>query len=367
MSQHVNAGIIGCGNISEAYLDAAKTFPGLNITCCADLNRTAAETTAEEHGIQAVTIDELLTDPDIAIVINLTTPQAHAAVNMQALQAGKHVYCEKPYAVTREDGADVLAFAAEHGLLTGCAPDTFLGGGLQTCRKLIDDGEIGKPIAGTAFLCSHGPEGWHPNPGFYYLKGGGPLFDMGPYYLTALVHLLGPIKRVAAICGKGFEERTATSEVANGQILPVEVNTHAAGTLEFHSGTLLTIVMSFDVWQHSSHPIEIHGTNGSLRVPDPNCFDGPVSLFQPGMDEWKTMPMTHGYTGNMRSIGVADLAYAILGGRPNRCGGEMAYHVLDVMHAFDESSESGNHVEIQSGCTQPAALPIGLPQGQLDH
>lgn len=192
------------------------------------------------------------------------------------------------------------------------------------------------------------------------------MLDMGPYYLTALIHLLGPVKRISAICGRKADERLATSEGANGQVLPVEVNTHAAGTLEFECGAIITMVMSFDVWKQSAHPIEIHGTEGSLQVPDPNCFDGTVSLFTNGMEDWEELPYSHGYTDNMRSIGAADMAYAIQSGRPNRCSGEMAYHVLDVMLAFDESSQTGRHIEIQSTCTQPAPLPLNLPKGKLD-
>jgi predicted dehydrogenase len=366
MTRTVKAGIIGCGNISQIYFDASRKLDVLDIVSCADADLQAARASAEKNQVRATSVQELLDDPEVEIVINLTTPQAHAKVNLQALHAGKHVHCEKPFAVTREDARAVLEHAGEKRLLTGCAPDTFLGGGLQTCRKLIDDGSIGRPVAGTAFMCCHGHESWHPNPGFYYLNGGGPLFDMGPYYLTALVHLLGPVKRVAAICGRAFTERLATSSEAQGQILPVKVDTHTAASLEFHCGAVITLVMSFDVWKHSSPPIEIHGTDGSLKVPDPNCFDGAVSLFRPGMENWQDVPYSHGYTENMRSIGVADLAYAIQSGRPNRCSGEMAYHVLDVMHAVGESSDSGEHVAIRSTCVQPAPLPLGLPEGKLD-
>lgn len=366
MAKTIKAGVIGCGNISQAYFDAAKKLDVLEIKSCADLNMEAAKTKAAENSIQATTIDELLNDSEIQIVINLTTPQAHATVNIQALEAGKHVHCEKPFAVNREDGLNVLALAREKGLLTGCAPDTFFGGGLQTCRKAIDDGWIGTPVAGTAFMCCPGHESWHPNPGFYYLKGGGPMLDMGPYYITALVHLLGPVKRVSAICGRKADERLATSEEASGQILPVEVNTHAAGTLEFECGAIISMVMSFDVWKQGCSPIEIHGTNGSLKVPDPNCFDGDISIFRNGMEDWEPVPYSHGYTENMRSIGAADMAQAIQSGRPNRCSGEMAFHVLDVMMAFDESSETGKHIDITSTCAQPKALPLNLPEGQLD-
>lgn len=366
MNPKTKIGIIGCGNISQAYFNGARALDMIQIKACADLNMDSARKKAKENGVLALGIEELLADPEIVIVANLTTPQSHAEVNLQALNAGKHVHCEKPFAVTREEGRVVLALAAQKGLMAGGAPDTFLGGGLQTSRKLIDDEWIGKPVSGTAFLNCHGHEGWHPNPGFYYLNGGGPLFDMGPYYLTALVHLLGPVKKVAAMGGRAFEKRTATSEGAKGKILPVEVDTHVAGVMEFCNGALITLIMSFDVWKSEGRFLEIHGTRGSLKVPDPNGFGGPVALCRAGMETWQEVPPSHGYTDNLRMIGVADMACAISKGRANRCSGEMAYHVLDVMHSFGDSSRSGRHIEITSSCRQPVALPSGLPEGQLD-
>ena len=365
MNKPTLIGIIGCGNISQAYFNGAKALDMIAIKACADLNREAAQKKAEENGVLALSIEELLADPEIQIVVNLTNPQAHAAVNLQALRAGKHVHCEKPFAVTREDGKAVLALAAEKALMTGGAPDTFLGGGLQTARKLVDDGWIGRTVSGTAFMNCHGHESWHPNPGFYYLNGGGPLFDMGPYYITALVHLLGPVKKVTSMGGKAFNERLATSEGAKGQTLPVEVDTHVAGVMEFCNGALITLIMSFDVWKSDGRCLEIHGTHGSLKLPDPNGFGGSISLFRPGMENWQDVPLSHGYTNNMRIIGVADMACAIRDGRPNRCGGEMAYHVLDVMHSLGDSSKSGRHIEIASTCRQPAPLPMDMPAGLL--
>ena len=362
----IKVGVVGCGDIFKDYIRASKVLNDIEIVACASRGMDSARMKAEKHGIRAMTVDELLADPEIEIVINLTTPQAHTSINLQALEAGKHVYCEKPFAITREEAIEVLDLARVKALMVGSAPDTFLGSSLQTCRKLIDDGEIGRPVAGTAIMGCHGHESWHPNPGFYYLKGGGPVFDMAPYYLSALVHLLGPVKRVAAICGRSFDERLATSESAKGRVLPVEVNTHAAGTLEFCNGAIITLIMSFDVWKQSSPPIEIHGTAGSLRLPEPNSFGGEVSMFRPGTKDWETVPPSHGYSDNMRSIGVADIARAIKSGRAHRCNGEMGYHVLDVMHAFDESSETGSHIEVKSTCEQPAALPVGLVAGELD-
>jgi predicted dehydrogenase len=358
-------GMIGCGNISQAYFDAAKDLNDIEIVACADLNMEVAQAKAEENGCKAVTVDEILADPEIEIILNLTTPQGHAPVNTAALLAGKHVHCEKPYAVTREEGKAVLALSKEKGLMTGCAPDTFLGAGHQTARKMIDDGWIGKPIAGTAFMMCPGHEAWHPNPEFYYLKGGGPMFDMGPYYITALVNMLGPAKKVAAICGRALEERTCTSESRSGDKMPVEVTTHLAGTIEFVNGAIITVIMSFDIKKNSLPPIEIHGTAGSMRVPDPNGFGGSVQVFRPGNKEWKEVPHSHPYPGNMRSIGAADMAAAIDDGRTNRCSGDVAYHVLDIMHAFDESSETGTHVVLESTCERPAALPMAVDAGEL--
>ncbi len=359
MLKKVNVGIIGCGNISEAYLTAAKTFSIMQITACADINMEAAKIKAKAHNIEAMSVEELLKREDIEIILNLTTPQAHTEVNLKALNAGKHVHCEKPLAVIRNDGRKVLELAKQKGLLVGCAPDTFLGGGIQTCRKVIDDGEIGKPVAGTAFMMCHGHESWHPNPGFYYLKGGGPLLDMGPYYITALVNLLGPVKRVCALSATPSKERIATSKEQAGKILPVEVPTHIAGTLEFQNGAVVTMVMSFDVWNHSNHTIEIHGMEGSLQVPDPNGFSGPIRINKHGIDDWKDVSLSHGYTGPMRSIGVADMAYAIRYNRKNRCNGELAYHVLDIMISLNESAEEKKFIDVESTVEQPTALKNG--------
>ena len=250
-------------------------------------------------------------------------------------------------------------------MLVGCAPDTFLGGGHQTCRKVIDNGVIGKPIAGTAFMMLHDHESWHPSPGFYYLKGGGPMLDVGPYYITALINMLGPVKRVSASTSMSFKERITTSEQRYGERLPVETPTHIAGTMDFQNGAVITIVTSFDVWYHSNHFIEIHGTEGSLQVPDPNYFDGPVKICRAGNETWEEVPLSYGYSDNMRSIGVADMARALQQNSINKCNGNMAYHVLEIMYAFLESSESEKHIIIESSCERPDALPLNLKPGQL--
>ena len=356
-------GIIGCGNISSAYIDGCRRFEHLHVAAVADIAPAAAQAKAAEHNLAcAGSVEALLADPDIDIVINLTIPAAHAAVSLAVLAAGKHVYSEKPLAVARADGRAVLEAAAARGLRVGGAPDTFLGGGLQTCRKLIDDGAIGEPVAATAFMLGHGPESWHPNPGFFYRQGAGPLFDMGPYYLTALIHLLGPVARVAALARISFAERTVTSEARRGEKLPVEVPTHVAGTLAMSAGPLATMITSFDVWGHSLPRIEIYGSEGSLSVPDPNTFGGPVRLRRAGSAEWEDVALSHS-DDVRRGVGVADMAAAIRDGRPHRAAGEMAYHVLDVMHSFYDSSAEGRTVAVGSTCAQPAALPVGAPEG----
>ncbi|WP_269523691.1 Gfo/Idh/MocA family protein [Coraliomargarita parva] len=367
MADKIGIGIIGCGNISQAYFNGAKLFEVLDVVACADLNMDVAKAKAEENECQAQTVDELLANPDVQLVINLTIPAVHAEVSLAALNAGKHVHCEKPLAVSLEDAKKVLETAAAKGLLVGCAPDTFLGGGSQTCRKLVDDGWLGEVKSGTASFMTRGPESWHPNPGFLYEVGAGPMFDMGPYYITTLINLLGPVKRVSAMNTKAFEQRLATSKEQFGKLLPVEVPTHYSGVLEFHSGAIINMTVSFDVPAHGHSPIEIYGTEGSLKVPDPNTFDGPVSMWTASTKEWQEMPFSHPYRMNSRSIGAADLAYAILsdGKRAHRASGELAYHVLEVMHAFLKSSDAGACVAIESCPQQPEALPLNLVEGRL--
>ena len=361
----VRVGLVGCGTIAPAYLRASATFGAFEVVACADIAPAAASARAREFGIEPLPVENLLARDDIETILNLTVPAAHADVNRAALAAGKHVYCEKPLALDFAAGSDVLAEAQDAGLRVGCAPDTFLGGGHQTVRSLIDAGAIGRPVSATAFMMNHGHESWHPNPDFYYQAGGGPLFDMGPYYLTALVHALGPIQRVAALCGRGVEARRIGSEPRAGETIPVEVDTHAAGVLEFESGAVATVVMSFDVWRHSNRRLEIHGVEGSLSAPDPNRFGGPV-LLSDGGGEWREAPLTHGYIDNMRSIGLADLCTALRMGRAHRCSGALALHILEAMEAFDRSSREGAHVSLTTCPGRPAPLPRDLDDGALD-
>ena len=365
-SQKVKVGIIGCGNICSIYFkNLCTVFTNVEVVACADLIMDRAKTKAAEYaGVRACTNAELLRNPDIEIVVNLTIPKAHYGVASAAIKAGKSVYNEKPLALTRKEGRTLLENAKTKDVLVGGAPDTFMGAGLQTCRKLIDDGIIGEPVAATAFMLCPGHEGWHPDPEFYYQIGAGPMFDMGPYYLTALVHLLGPVRRVTGATRISFPTRTITSKQKYGEVIDVEIPTHVAGLMDFSSGAIGTIVTSFDVKAHGLPHIEIYGSKGTLRVPDPNGFGGKVKVNQG--KRWKEMPLSHIYAENSRGIGVADMAAALRSGRKHRANGEMTYHVLDIMHAFHDSSDTGKHVQMKSTCDRPAPLPVGLTPGRID-
>ncbi len=364
----VKVGIIGCGNISGIYLkNCTQLFDILEVKAVADLKMDRVRKAAEEYDIpKACSVEELLADPEIEIVLNLTIPIAHAQVCLAALEAGKNVHVEKPLAITREDGKKLLETAKSRGLLVGAAPDTFMGGGIQTCKKLIEDGWIGKPAASTAFMACHGHESWHPDPEFYYKKGGGPMFDMGPYYLTALVNLMGPVKSVTGSTRITFPERVITSKPKYGSVIDVETPTHIAGVMNFENGAIGTIITSFDVWGAQLPRIEIYGTEGSLSVPDPNGFGGPVYVLRKDKNEWMQIPVTHGYTDNSRGIGVADMAYALRTGRKHRSNGELAYHVLEIMHGFHDASNDMKHYMLESTCEIPDALPMNLLTGTLD-
>jgi len=366
--EKVGIGIVGCGNISPIYLkNAQQVFDALEVVACADLVPERAQAQAEEFGVpRACTTEELLADPEVEIVVNLTVPAVHAEVALAAVEAGKHVHNEKPLATTRAAGRRVLEAARAAGVRVGCAPDTFLGAGLQTCRQVIDEGRIGEPVAALAFCMGHGAEGWHPDPEFFYQPGAGPMFDMGPYYLTALINLIGPIRRVTGSARASFPERLITSQPKHGTKIKVNTPTHIAGTMDFECGAVGTIVTSFDVYAAQVPRIQVFGTEGTLNVPDPNAFGGTVALWRPDADGWQEIAHTHPYDENSRGIGVADMACALRSGRPHRANGEMAYHVLDVMQAFLDASELGRHVDVESTCERPAPLPTGLRPGTLD-
>lgn len=359
--QKVSIGVIGCGNISRAYLTAAQGFPVLDIKAVADLDMSAAEAKADEFGLKAMTVDALLADPSIELVLNLTIPAAHVSVGLATLRAGKHAYSEKPLGIDFSEARTLIAEGERLGLRVGCAPDTFLGGGHQTARDVIDSGVLGEPVGGTAFFMCPGHERWHPNPDFYYKPGGGPLLDMGPYYITDLVNLLGPVARVSGMAPKPRPQRTITSEPRKGEIIDVEVPTHIVGLLEFQSGAVATITTSFDVAGHKHLPIEIYGTEASLLVPDPNKFGGEVMLLKKG-GEWTEVPVERPFAdGNYRSLGLADMAAAIREDRPHRASGALALHVLEVMDAVGRAIANGKIVDITTRPERPEPLAASRP------
>jgi len=357
----VTIGIIGAGNISSTYLESDRKFHNIRITKIADIDMARAQAQAAKFDKQAVSVEALLADPEIEIVVNLTVPGAHASVALQALEAGKHVYNEKPLATTREDARRLLTLASARGLRVGGAPDTFLGGGLQTCRALLDGGAIGRPVLAFARMLSAGMESWHPNPEFFYKPGGGPMFDMGPYYLTALVTLLGPARLASGMTRITHPERTITSQPLHGTRITVEVPTLVSGLLEFTSGPIANITTTFDVADGYEVGLTIYGTEGQLQCPDPNTFGGPVRLRQKGQKDWQDVPIAHRWVQNSRGIGVADMAEAIRTGRPHRANAELAYHVLDLMHAFHDSAAEGRHIALGSTCDRPLPLPVDWP------
>ncbi len=362
----VAVSVIGCGAISGAYLAAAKKFPILDIVALSDLNAAAAEARGAEFGVGVRSVEAVLADPAIEVVLNLTVPKAHVEVGLRAVAAGKHVHSEKPLGVNLAEARNLVDAATAKGVRLGCAPDTFLGGAHQTARRCIDDGLIGRPIGGAAAFMCPGHERWHPNPGFYYLVGGGPMLDMGPYYITDLVNLMGPVASVSGVATRVRRERLVTSEPLKGTRLPVEVATHVTGTLQFVNGATVAMTMSFDVARHKHVPIEIFGEKGSLIVPDPNDFCGKIE-FATASEDWREIAVGGPYAdGNYRIVGLADMAQAIRTGRPHRASGELAFHVLEVMEAFQTSSDAGRWVTIASRPERPAPLPASLTVGELD-
>jgi predicted dehydrogenase len=355
METKTDIAIVGCGNISDIYLKNCLAF-GLNIVACSDLDMPRAKAKAAQYGVSAQALADVLTNPSVQLIINLTPPSVHSDVSCSALDAGKHVYSEKPLATNRTDGAKLLDLAKRKGLRIGCAPDTFLGAGLQTCRKLLDAGAIGEPVAAVAFFANHGMEMWHPNPEFFYQPGAGPMFDLGPYYLTALVSLLGPVRRLTSSTRISFPERLITSQPLAGAKIKVNTPTHVTGVLDFVAGPIATMITSFDVWAANLPRIEIYGSEGSLSVPDPNTFGGPVRVKGAQDEEWLDVPLIPGHTENSRGLGVSDMVAGIRENRPHRANGEMAFHVLDLMQSFEEASTAGQHMEIRSRCDRPAEL-----------
>jgi predicted dehydrogenase len=370
--QKATIGIIGCGNISDAYLKGAERSDFIEVKAVADINADAAEARASAYGVNATSVDGLLADKDIEIVINLTVPLAHADVSRSIIAAGKHAYSEKPLAATLADGRDIAQRAQAAGVRLGCAPDTFLGAGHQACRQAVDQGRIGKVIGGAASFLTHGMEDWHPNPTFFFKPGGGPILDMAPYYLTTLINLIGPVRQVTAMTATAFPSRTVTSEgPMTGKAIDVEVPTTMNGVLAFESGASITLTTTWDVWNHDRRPIEIYGEGGSILVPDPNFFGGEpqVAIKRRDWEELDISAFAFGIpnrpskrgtaVADYRIIGLLDMAAAIRADRPHRASGDLALHVMEVMDALNRSSTDERHIDIVSRPDRPAALSEG--------
>ncbi len=375
-------GLIGCGDVSDIYFANCSRFASVTIVACASRTAEHARAKAARYGIPRVYgVEELVAAPEVEAILNLTSPQAHVPITRAALESGKHVYTEKPLALSVTQGADLLELARRRGLRVGSAPETFLGARLQACRRALDDGLIGEPVGASAFVVSPGHEWHHPNPAFFYERGAGPVLDMGPYYLTAVVTLLGPVRRVSGFSRTTFPVRTIPAGPRRGQTMPVEVATHVAGTLELDGGLPVTFVASFDVWDSSLPRIEIYGTKGTLCIPDPdpihgpNIFGGPLlvrtrersrwrgSPRPAGLEEWETLPVGGAYTENSRGLGLAEMADAIREGRPHRADGALALHVVETALALLEAAEAGESRRVSSTCTRPAPLPLGYMPG----
>ncbi len=358
--------IVGCGVISPVYAHTIGRFAHVEVAACTDQLAERAAQLAQQCGARAATLDDVLADPEIDAVVNLTPPLHHAAVTRAVLDAGKAAFSEKPLGIDLGEGRALHGLAAARGVRLGCAPDTFLGVGLQTCRAVIDRGDIGEPLAANAFMLQPGPEWWHPNPGFFYGHGSGPMLDMGPYYLTALVQLLGPAVSVIGTGRISRPQRTIRSEPHRGEVIDVAAPTHTSAAIEFASGAIATLVTSFDVAATRYRFIEIYGTEGTLAVPDPNTFKGPV-LMRGVRDEWwrdtellaKTLPQ-------QRGIGLGDMMWAMRSGRAHRASADLALHVLEIMDGALTSSEAGTRVPLTTTCERAAPLPTDLAPGVFD-
>jgi len=369
MTKELGVGIIGCGNISTTYFKLAPLFRGIRIIACADIDPAAAEARAAEFDVTAQSIEALLANPELDIIVNLTIPEAHFPVSKAILEAGKHAYSEKPLVLSLEQGEELKATAKAGGLVVGSAPDTFLGGAHQLARAYVDQGKIGRITSGTCHVMSPGMEMWHPNPDFFFLPGGGPVLDLGPYYIANLINLIGPVKRVAALSSMANQTRTITSEPRKGEVIPVKTPTNIHALLEFQNGATITLSASWDVWAHRHGNMELYGTDGSLFVPDPNFFGGTVEASGRGKDIQPLEAWDHpfavnnwehplGPIANYRAAGLADMADAILAGRDARCSLDRALHAVDVMVSILKSGEEGRFVALTTTCTQPAALGI---------
>jgi predicted dehydrogenase len=355
----LSIGVIGVGVISKQYFEHFPQLPNLALTAVADLDPDRASAVAAEQGVEALTVDALLTDPRVDAVLNLTIPAAHAEIALRALDAGKHVYGEKPLALSTAEAAPILERAAARGLRVGSAPDTVLGTGVQTARALLDEGAIGDPVAAAVTWTAPGHELWHPAPAFYYQPGGGPLFDMGPYYLTSLVTFFGPVVRVSGATGRSTRERRVATGPLAGSVVPVDVDTHVTAILEHASGVISTVTVSFEVWASRAPKFEVYGTAGTLAVPDPNMFSDTVQLATADDREFRAVDAVAGYADAGRGYGLADLARAIETDRPERASGQLAFHVLEIMESVLRAGATHEIVELRSTVERPAPVPHG--------
>ena len=356
-------GIIGCGNISAAYLRLGPLFQGFEIRAVADVSMAAAKARATEFAVRAETVKGLLAATDIGVIVNLTVPDAHFRVTRNILQAGKHAYTEKPLVLNLREAEVLRSLATAKGLRVGSAPDTFLGGAHQLARAAIDEGQVGKIIAGSCHVMGHGMEHWHPNPDFFFRPGGGPMLDHGPYYVTNLIQLLGPVRRVAALATASFPTRTISSQPRAGEVIPVTTPTNIHALLDFASGATITLSTSWDIWAHNHPDTELYGTEGSIFVPDPNFFGGTVSVARPDGTVTDLAGRGHPFgvpnqdeRANYRTAGLADMVAGIAAGRPHRCSLDLAIHAVDVMTATLKSGKTGRFVTLTTTCERPEPL-----------
>ena len=360
MGESHGIGIVGLGVISGAYLDTFARHPELRVVAVADLNEARASEVAATTGALALSVDDLIAHPEVQTVLNLTIPAAHADIALRAIEAGVDVYGEKPLASTFDDAVRVMSAATAAGVAVGCAPDTVLGTGTQTARGVVDSGALGTPLFATATMITRGHEAWHPNPDFYYRDGGGPLLDMGPYYVSALVHLLGPAVSVTGRSSRLRDTRTIASGPRAGEQIPVEVETHVTGVIEHASGALSTLTTSFDGIATTAVPIEIHGTDGSMVVPDPNNFSGDVLVRGRDAPEWELVAPSHGFVDGSRGVGLLDFVQTPRG-EASRASGAFGLHVLEIMTTLLRSAEEGRTIPLTTTIERPPIVPLGSP------
>ncbi len=364
----MNVGIIGCGNISDTYFKSQKIYNNFKVVACSDIDIEVAEKSAKVFNVKSQSVDEILSNNEIDLIINLTIPSAHKEIIINSLNAGKHCFSEKPLAMNFIEGKEIQELSMKNNLYVGCAPDTFLGAAGQKARSLIDENKIGGVVLGTFNLMSHGMEHWHPNPDFFFKPGAGPVFDIGVYYITQLVNLIGPVKNISSISGTVSKERTITSQPRFGEKIKVETPTTLIGTLEFHNNAKIQFFCSWDVWKHNHSTIELYGLNGSMIVPDPNFFSGDILISNKEAD-WQVINNDNMLLGipnqkdnngskiaNYRGIGLSEMINSIKNKTISRCSLELSIHVLEVMEGIIKSAETKSNYKLNTQPTQPKLL-----------